>query len=124
MNEWNFACCALYRILYVVDLVEGKAHPLQDGTIDFDKLYRNTVGLFLRTMKSYFSTGIYVIIDSGFCVLKGLIGLRKKGLFSCDVVKKRRYWPSMVPSKYMEDNLGEVDVGDKYTIQVIVDDVI
>ena len=55
------------------------------------------MSLLLRMTKSYFTTGRYVIIDSGFCVLKGLIKLRKKGIFSCAVIKKRRYWPSMVP---------------------------
>ena len=75
-------------------------------------------------MKIYFSTGRYLIIDSGFCVLKGLIGLIKKGLFAFFVIKKRRYWPSVVPSKYMEDHLGEVEVGDTYAIQGTVDDVI
>ena len=26
-NEWYTDCCALYGILFVVELVEGKAHP-------------------------------------------------------------------------------------------------
>ena len=52
--------------------------------------------LFLCMMKSYFATGRYVIIDSGFCVLKGLIQLRKKGIFACAVIKKKIYWPSMM----------------------------
>ena len=47
------------------------------------------MGLLLRMMKIYFSTGRYVILDSGFCVLKGLIQLRKKGVSDCDVIKKR-----------------------------------
>ena len=67
---------------------------------------------------------MYVIIDSGFCVLKGLIQMRKKGIFACDVINKRRYHPSMVPGKQIEDNIGEVEVGEIDTIQVTVDDVI
>ena len=38
------------------------------------------MGLLLHMMKSYFATGRYVILDSGFCVLKGLIDLRKNGI--------------------------------------------
>ena len=75
------------------------------------------MGLLLRMMKIYFATGRYVILDSDFCVLKGLIQLRKKGVFSCDVINKRTYWTSVVPGKKMEDHFGEVDVGGTYYIQ-------
>ena len=47
------------------------------------------MGLLLRMMRSYFTNGGYLIIDSGFCVLKGLIQLRKKGVFACSVTKKK-----------------------------------
>ena len=77
--------------------------------------------LFWRTMKSYFATGRYVILDYGFCVLKGLIQLRKKNMFVCAVIKKRRYWPSMVPGKDMEDNFGKMEVGETDAIQGTVD---
>ena len=76
---------------------------------------------FWCMMKSYFSTGRYVILDYGFCVLKGLIQLRKKGIFSCAVVKKRRYWPSMVPGKEMEDHFGAAEVGETDDIHGTVD---
>ena len=75
------------------------------------------MGLLLRMMKSYFATGKYVIIDSDFYVLKVLIKLRKKVGFSCAVIKKRRYWPSMVPSREMEDTFGEVKVVETDAIQ-------
>ena len=61
--------------------------------------------LLFRIMKSYFSTGRYIILDYVLCVLKGLIQLRKKDIFACSVIKKIRYWPSVVPVKYMEDHL-------------------
>ena len=63
-------------------------------------------------MKIYFATGRYVIIYSGFCVLKGLIWLRKKGVFVCAVMKKRIYCPSVVPGKEMGDRFVEVEVGE------------
>ena len=62
--------------------------------------------LLLRVMKSYFSTGGYLILDCGFCLLKGLIQLRKKGFFACAVINKRKYWPSVVPGKEMGDHFG------------------
>ena len=68
--------------MFVVELVEGKDHPCQAGPLDFEYLGGNTVGLLLHMMESYFSSGGYVIIDSGFYVFKGFIQLRKKGIFS------------------------------------------
>ena len=38
-----------------------------------------TAGLFLRMTRRYFSAGRYVIPDSGFYVLKGLIPFEEEG---------------------------------------------
>ena len=62
--------------------------------------------LLLHMTKSYFPTGRYIVLDYVFCVCKGLIKLRKKGVFACAIIKKRRYWPSMVPGTYIEDRFG------------------
>ena len=110
--------------MFVVELVEGKEHPHQDGSLEFEDLGGKTVGLLLCMMKSYFATGRYVILDYIFCVLKGLIWLRKKGVFACAVIKKRIYWPTMVPNKDMEDRFWEVEVGETDAIQETVDGVI
>ena len=81
----------IVRNLVFLELVEGKAHPRQAGTLEFEELVGKTVGLLVRTMKSYFATVGYAIIDSCFCVLKGLTQLNKKGIFACAITKKRRY---------------------------------
>ena len=82
------------------------------------------MGLLLHKMKSYFATGRYVIIDYGFCVLKGLIQLRKKGVFGFSVINNRRYFLSMVPGKDMNDHFVEVGVGETDATLGTVDDVI
>ena len=41
------ACCEFSSILFVVELVEGKAHPCQAGPREFDDLGTKTVGLLL-----------------------------------------------------------------------------
>ena len=110
--------------MFVVELVEGKAHTRQAGPLEFGNLGGKTVGLLLRMMKSYVATVRYVILDSGLCVLKGLIGLRKKGVSACAVIKKRRYWTYTVPVKETEDHFWEVEVGETDTIHGTVDDVI
>jgi hypothetical protein len=69
-------------------------------------------------LQSYFSTGWYVILDSGFCVLKALIQLNKVGMFACAVIKKRRYWPVFFPGEAInrEFNNMELKVGDSLVI--------
>ena len=98
-NEWHTACYVLSGILFVVEEVEGMAYPFQSGPLEFEYLVRKTVGLFLHMMESHFFISRYVIIDSGFCVLKELIQSSKKGGFDCVVIKKGRYWPYMVQGK-------------------------
>ena len=73
-------------ILFVVELIKGKAHNHQDGPLEFEDIDRKTVGLVLRMMKIYFATGRYTILDSGFSVFTGLIQLRKKGIFAYYVI--------------------------------------
>ena len=80
--------------------------------------------LLLYIMKIYFDTDRYVILDSCFCILKGLIQLKKKGVFECAFINKIRYGTSMVPVKEMEDHFGEVGMGGEYAIKGIVYDVI
>ena len=108
-------------IFFVIELVEGKEHPYQAGLLEFEDLRGKTVGLLFCMMKSYFATGRYITLDYGFCVLKGLIQLRKKGVFACSVINKKRYWPVMVPGKEIEDHFREMEVGETYAIQRKVD---
>ena len=119
-NEYHTACCGKSHILFSLELVEGKDHPSQLQT-EFDNLGGKTVGLLLRMLKSYFATGKYVVLDSGFCVLKGIVELRKRGLFSCALIKKRRYWPTLVPSDTMQQYFEEMDVGDTDAVSGTLD---
>ena len=68
-------------ILFIAELVEVKEYTHQAIPLEFEYLGRQTVELLLHIMKRYFSTGRYVIIDSGFCILKGLIQLINKDIF-------------------------------------------
>ena len=47
-----------------------------------------TVGLLLRLTKPIWGTGRVVVLDSGFCVVKGIIALKKKGHFLSGTDKK------------------------------------
>ena len=50
----------------------------------------------------------------GFCVLKGIVELRRLGLFACALIKKRKYWPAGVPGDTMQAHFDcpKVNVGD------------
>ena len=44
-----------------------------------------------KMTKQLLGTGQTVITDSGFCVLKGLIGMYERGVYVSAVANKRRY---------------------------------
>ena len=73
--------------MFNIEMVEGKDHPPQIEETEYDKMGK-TVGLLVHLCSSLFSTGKVVILDSGFCVLKGLIELRKLGVFASALIKK------------------------------------
>jgi hypothetical protein len=72
-------------------------------------------------LKLYFSAGKWVIIDSGFCVLKAIIELKRHGIYTCALIKKRRFWPSGIPMTSIDDHMADRDVGDVDAIQVTAD---
>ena len=73
-NKYHTICCGESGILYGWVIVEGRDHPIPMGRPEFDTSPNmKTVGLMLRLMRVLWSTGKTVIMDSGFCVLKGLL---------------------------------------------------
>ena len=49
--------------------------------------------------------------------------LKKVGLFACAVIKKRRYWPAMVPGDAMTEAFDEGQGGDSMAISGVLDGV-
>ena len=78
-NEYHMVCCCLSGIMWGIDLVEGKDHPRQLGQHEYGEL-GSTVGLLVRMLFPIFHLGFVVILDSGFCVLKEIVELHKKGV--------------------------------------------
>ena len=76
-NEYHMVCCCATGIMWVIDLVEGKDCPCQRGQQKYDDLGA-TVGLLLQLLAPIFFKGFIVILDSAFCVLKGIIELCKR----------------------------------------------
>ncbi len=118
-NEYHSICCALSGIMFGIDLVEGKDQP-PNKPKDFQDMGK-TVGTMLRLTRSLDSTGTIVIMDSGFCVLKGLIEMRKRGVFGSAMIKKRRYWPKHVKGDEIKAHFVNMDVGSADAIKGTLD---
>ena len=74
-------------IIWALELHEGKDHPTQLNNKEFDELGK-TIGTLLCLMKPVWGSGKIFILDSGFCVLKAIIELKKKGVFMAVLIKK------------------------------------
>ena len=75
---------------------------------------KKTTNLLLRMCKSLYNAGKFVILESGFCVLKGLIKLIKVGVFVGSLIKKQRYWPKhikgdMIDTHFKTKRLGKLN---------------
>ena len=86
-NEYQTLCCSLSGILWQMELVEGKDSPSEI----IPKFHNEgkTVGLLLHVLEPIFAKGMTVILDSGFCVLKGIIELKKRGVYASALIKSR-----------------------------------
>ena len=108
-NEYHSICCGACGIMFAIELAEGKDSPRQ-----IHKQYENTgktAGLLLRLCKGIFGTGKVVILDSGFCVLKAIIELKKMGVFASAMIKKRRYWPKNIAGEEIKEYMSTKAVG-------------
>ena len=50
-------------------------------------------------------------MDSGFCVTKGLMELRKKGVFGAALIIKHINWPENIRGDAIDDHFSSKDVG-------------
>ena len=75
--------------------MEGKERPTELGKKKWEELGK-TVGLMLRMCEPIFSTGKCVVLDSVFCVSKGITALLEFGVYAAVIIKMRTYWPRFV----------------------------
>ena len=121
-NEYHDAGCALSDIIWQVDLREGKDHPRQLGEKTHDEKGK-TIGVLLCLTEPVWGTGKLVVLDSGFCVLQGLVELKKKGVYAHALIKKRRYWPRHIPGDDIIIHFANKEVGDVNAIHGELDDI-
>ena len=53
-----------------------------------------------------------VFLDSGFCVLKGIVELKKRGVYASALIKKRKYWPKYIKGDVIRQHFDEKAVSD------------
>lgn len=80
-NEYHTICCSLSGVLFALEIVEGKDKPTERPAKEHSELGK-TVSLCLRLTKSLNATGSLVILDSGFCVVKAILEMKRNGVFS------------------------------------------
>ena len=108
-NEFHTIACGISGILWRLEIVEGKDQPAQEKK-EFSE-HGKTVGLLLRLTKPIWGTGSVVVLDSGFCVVKGIVALKKKGIFSAALIKKRKYWPKYIDGDRIKSHFDDKPVG-------------
>jgi len=114
-NEYHTIACGESRICWRTEIVEGKDCPPEKSKKAFhDAGGRNkgqTVSLMMRMTEPIHNTGKCVVLNSGFCVLQGIMCLLSVGVFAAALIKKRRYWPKFIPGDRIKAHFDELDVG-------------
>ncbi len=64
-----------------------------------------------KMLQNYFATGRYVVLGSVLCVLRGIVELKKEWIFAGALIKKRRYWPALVPGDAFDEHFEFKEVG-------------
>ena len=82
-----------------------------------------TIALLLTMCQSIRDSGRVVILDSGFCVVQGIIELLKIGVFAGAYIKKRRFWPRFVKGDAIDEKMAYEKVGTIRTVGGIVESI-
>ena len=122
-NDYHTICCGETGILFDFEVVEGRDRPTQLGRPEYEVEHGKTGGLLLRLTQSIHQSARYVVLDSGFCVLKGLISLVKSGVFACSLIKKHRYWPAYCQGEAIDQYFVGKNVGDTAAVEGELDGV-
>ena len=81
-NTYQTICYGKSGIMYVWKIFEGKDNLITMGITKFKtSINLKTAGLVLLLTRVLWSTGKELIIDIGFCVLKGLFGNEEEGIY-------------------------------------------
>ena len=108
--------------MWLAEIVEVRDRPRERGRPEFDEIHKR-VGTMLRCTRPIWDCANVVIMDSGFCVTKGWVDLRKKGLFGAVLIKERRYWPDNIKGDAIDSHFASKEVGNFDAVKQVEDDV-
>jgi len=113
--------------MWRVKLVEGKDRPKKpDGNWAYpskweQRGYTKTVTLLLEMTEPIHGSGKVVSGDSGFCVTQGVLALDKLGVKAQFLMKKRKYWPKLVPGNYIDEYMKDKPLGFSESFVQVID---
>ena len=111
--------------MWQVKIQEGKDLPKNpDGSWSFPSEfpgYSKTATLMLEMTKPVHHTGKVVSIDSGLCVLVGIIAMHNLGVYGQSLIKKQRYWPKNVPGEAITTYFANKELGSAKTFRQVFD---
>ena len=74
-NEYHTMCCCQSGVMFNLELAKGKDQPRDAPPVPYNE-HKTTARLLLQMSKQLYNTGKVVILDSGICVLKGIVELQ------------------------------------------------
>ena len=66
--------------------------------------------------KELHGKGNIFVLDSVFCVLQGLVKIKKKGVYGAAIIKKRQCWTKNINGNNIMSHFTKKDVGDIYAL--------
>ena len=120
-NDSHTICCGLTSILWISQIVEGNDLSQPLGQKEYNKLGK-TERLMSRMCRPIFGSGNAVVLDSGFCVAKGITEIESKGVYAGALIKKQSYWPKGVPGDLIDTHFEDKEVGDVGMIEARTED--
>ena len=108
-NERHNIACGLSAIIWLAEIVEGRDRSRECGRTEFDDIGKK-VGTMLQCTRPIWKCAKVDIMDSGFCVTKGLVKLWKKGVFGAELIKKCIYWPANIKGDAIDAHFSSKEV--------------
>ena len=121
-NERHTIACGLLTSMWFVEIVEGRDRPCERGRPEFGVIGK-IVGTIIPFTSPILNCAKVVIMDSGFCVTKGLGELRKKEVFGAALIKKRRYWLAKIKGDAIDTHFSSKEVGNVDAVKQVEDGV-
>ena len=112
-NEYHDIYFFESGIMYGWDIVKGRYHKIPMGGPEFDTSSNmKMVGLMIWLTRALWSTGNAVIMDSCFCVFRGILETRKRRVYGSALIKKMCCWTRVAHEDKIDEYFSTNNIGD------------